>query len=122
VRGSVTKSWLPTCAALYAAAIACSTPSPDLPPLEATGTPGFICQTGAGCTENGSYCFFAGGGQGCNYLECVENSLRCPVDASLSLDAAAGAVDGATETGRADAAGDAPADSPVDAESGPPHD
>jgi hypothetical protein len=88
-----------------------------MPPLEATGTPGSLCQTGDSCTEDGSYCT-AVAGQGCKYLECVGSSWRCPPDASVTFDAAAdAAIDAVAET-TADTAIDAVADR----DGGPPQD
>ncbi len=114
VRRSVTGVWLATCAALYAAGLACSNSTPNLPPIEASGNPGASCGLGNSCHDEGAYCI--GDVSACKYLECVGGSWACPPDASVSFDAgmhpgdsggaedAAEASDGA---GAVDATGDA---------------
>jgi hypothetical protein len=88
------------CAALYAAGLACSSSSPNVPPIVASGTPGSECAVSSPCQENGSYCI--GAGQACKYLACHGGSWQCPPDGGFPVDAGPGAVD-ATD---ADAPGD----------------
>jgi hypothetical protein len=105
------------CAALYAAGLACSSSSPNLPPIEATGTtPGFSCEVGTACQSEGNYCI--GAGQACKYLECHGGSWQCPPDGGFPGDAGPGAMDAAdapnamdateaaAESGKGDASGD----------------
>jgi hypothetical protein len=98
------------CAALYAAAgLACSSSSPNLPPLEATGNPGAECVVSSRCQDDGAYCI--GAGQACNYLECHGGSWQCPPDGGFPVDAGPGAIPDATadapaESGKGDASGD----------------
>lgn len=80
------------CAGVYAVAgaAACSSSSPNLPPIEPTGTPGAACGVGNACSAPGAYCL--AGGPACKYLECVGSTWQCPPDAAApSLDASAGA-------------------------------
>jgi len=111
------------CAALYAAGLACSSSQPNLPPIEATGTPGAACEVGTSCHDQGAYCI--AGGEACKYLECAAGSWQCPPDGGFHFDAGVGAMmdaagamdaadapvaadatDGATESGKGDASGD----------------
>ncbi len=107
------------CAALYAAGMGCSTSSPNnLPPIEASGTPGDSCGVGNACMQDRSYCIAEG--QACKYLECLGGSWRCPPDGgapdgSVTSDAggeamsatdAADAADAPNPTDATDAAGE----------------
>jgi hypothetical protein len=88
------------CAALYAAGVACSSSSPNLPPIEATGSPGASCEVGTACSDVGAYCI--GAGQPCKYLECAGGAWQCPPDGGFRFDAGTGAMD----AGKRDAPGD----------------
>lgn len=113
MRKSVTRTWLSMCAALYAAGTGCSTSSPNnLPPIEASGTPGAGCRLGNACQQDGSYC--VGSGQACKYFECLGGSWRCPPDggatdgsATFEAGADAGAATDAADAADAPGAADA---------------
>jgi hypothetical protein len=104
------------CAPLYAAGLACSSASPNLPPIEASGTPAASCEVGTACKDVGAYCI--GAGQACKYLECHGGSWQCPPDGGFPVDAGPGAMDAAdapsavdatdaaAESGKGDASGD----------------
>jgi len=95
------------CAALYAAGLACSSSSPNLPPIEASGTPGARCEVSTACQSEGAYCI--GAGQACKYLECHGGSWQCPPDGGFPVDAGpGGAMDAAADSPNAVDATDAP--------------
>jgi hypothetical protein len=81
------------CAALYAAGLGCSSSSPKLPPLEASGTPGSTCEVGASCQREGVYCIATG--QACKYLECSSGSWQCAPDGGFHFDSGASPTDAA---------------------------
>jgi len=89
------------CAALYAAGLACSSSSPSLPPIEASGTPGSSCEVSTACQSEGAYCI--GAGQPCKYLECRGGSWQCPPDGGFPTDAGPVAMDAAADAPSADA-------------------
>lgn len=101
------------CASVYAAALACSTKSPDLPPVEARGNPAAICQLNDPCNGAEAYCV-ATAGPGCKYLACIDDAWHCPpegglpIDSGTSNDAAEASTDAAAaESSAGDAARDA---------------